>query len=58
MNKDQVKGRIKTAKGELKVIAGNAMGNERLAEKGKLEKIVGKAQARFGDIREEVESDK
>ena len=56
MNKDQVKGRIKTAKGQLKVVAGNVVSNERLIEEGKGEKVVGKIQAGYGDIKHELES--
>ena len=58
MNKDQVKGRIKTAKGEVKVVTGKAVGNDRLAAKGKVEKVVGKIQTGYGDLKEKIESDK
>lgn len=56
MNKDQVKGRIKTAKGQVKVVAGNVVSNERLIEEGKVEKVVGKIQAGYGDIKHKLES--
>jgi uncharacterized protein YjbJ (UPF0337 family) len=58
MNEDQVKGRIKTAKGDLKVIAGKAVGNRNLIEKGKGERAVGKIQAGYGDLKKKIESDK
>jgi uncharacterized protein YjbJ (UPF0337 family) len=58
MNKDQVKGRMKTAKGELKVVTGSIVGNERLAEKGKVEKMVGKIQTGYGDLKNKLKSDK
>jgi uncharacterized protein YjbJ (UPF0337 family) len=58
MNKDQVKGRIKTAKGKLKVIAGKAVGNNRLTGKGELEKVAGKIQADYGDVKGIFETDK
>jgi uncharacterized protein YjbJ (UPF0337 family) len=58
MNKDQVKGRIKTAKGEVKVVTGKVVGNERLADKGKVEKVVGRIQTGYGDLKEKLESDK
>jgi uncharacterized protein YjbJ (UPF0337 family) len=54
MNKDQVKGRIRTATGQVKVVTGNAVGNDRLAEKGKLEKVIGKVQAGYGDAKEKL----
>jgi uncharacterized protein YjbJ (UPF0337 family) len=58
MNEDQVKGRIKTAKGDLKVIAGKAVGNKDLIEKGKNERVVGKIQAGYGDLKDKIESEK
>jgi uncharacterized protein YjbJ (UPF0337 family) len=58
MNKDQVKGRIKTAAGTLKIVTGNAVGNDRLAGKGQVEKAVGKVQAGYGDLKEKLEKDK
>ena len=58
MNKDQVKGRIKTATGTLKIVTGNAVGNDRLAGKGQIEKGVGKVQAGYGDLKEKLEKDK
>jgi uncharacterized protein YjbJ (UPF0337 family) len=51
VNKDQVKGRAKEAKGKLKEVTGNLVGNEKLATKGKIEKNLGKLQAKIGDIR-------
>lgn len=58
MNKDQVKGRIKTATGTVKVVTGNAVGNDRLAGKGEVEKAGGKIQAGYGDLKEKLENDK
>ena len=54
MNKDQVKGRVKEAEGKMKELAGKLVGNERLQAKGKAEKILGKAQAKFGDVKKDV----
>jgi uncharacterized protein YjbJ (UPF0337 family) len=36
MNKDQVKGRIKEAKGDAKAVAGKVLGNESLTAEGKV----------------------
>ncbi len=54
MNKDQVKGRIKEAKGKAKEIAGKVVGNKDLEQKGKIENADGKVQAGYGDLREDV----
>jgi uncharacterized protein YjbJ (UPF0337 family) len=54
VNKDQVKGRAKEAKGKLKEVTGNLVGNEKLGTKGKIEKNLGKLQAKIGDIRRDL----
>ena len=54
MNKDQLKGHVKEVKGTIKEIAGKLVGNEKLEQKGKIQKIVGEAQAQIGDIKESV----
>ena len=54
MNKDQVKGRVNETKGKIKEVAGKLVGNEKLEAKGKVQKIVGKAQAKFGDVKKDV----
>jgi len=54
MNKDQVKGRIKEAKGKAKEIAGKVVGNKDLERKGKIENAEGKVQAGYGDLKEDI----
>ena len=54
MKKDQVKGRVKEAEGMVKEITGKLVVNTELEEKGKLEKTVGKVQAGFGDVRQDI----
>ena len=54
MNKDQVKGRIEEAKGKVKEIAGNVVGNEDLAQEGKIQNAKGKVQAGYGDLKEDI----
>ena len=54
MNKDQVKGRVKEAEGKVKEVAGKLVGNSTLEQKGKAEKTVGKVQAAYGDIKNDV----
>jgi uncharacterized protein YjbJ (UPF0337 family) len=54
INKDQVKGRVKEAEGKIKEVAGKLVGNETLEAKGKIQKTLGKAQAKFGDVKQDV----
>jgi uncharacterized protein YjbJ (UPF0337 family) len=56
MNKDQVKGRFEEAKGKIKEVTGQAVGNKSLEAKGNIQKNVGKIQAGFGDVKSEVKS--
>ena len=53
-NKDQVQGRAKEVKGKIKEVAGKLVGNEKLEEKGKIQKTVGQAQAAIGDLKKDV----
>lgn len=54
MDKDQVKGRIKEAKGKVKQVTGKAVGNEELEQEGRIEKSGGKIQAEYGDLKEYI----
>ena len=54
MNKDQVKGRVEQAKGSVKEATGKVVGNQKLETEGKIDKSTGKAQADFGDLKEDV----
>ena len=58
MNKDQVKGRVNETEGKIKELAGRLVGNEKLEAKGQAQKIVGKAQAKFGDVKKAVKDAK
>jgi uncharacterized protein YjbJ (UPF0337 family) len=58
VNKDQVKGRIKEAEGSVKETAGKVTGKESLEQKGKLQKVAGKVQAGYGDIKNDARKDK
>jgi len=53
-NKDQVEGRVKEIKGTIKEVAGRMVGNESLEAKGNVQKVVGKAQAKFGDVKRDM----
>lgn len=54
MNKDQVKGRTKQVTGKVKEVAGKVTGNVRTEAKGMAEKTAGKAQAAYGDTKEQI----
>ena len=57
MDKNQVKGRIKEAEGKTKEVTGKIIGNKNLEQKGKAEKTVGKVQAGYGDLKNDVKKD-
>lgn len=52
MNKDQVSGRIEEAKGNIKEVAGKAVGNEKLQGEGVADQAAGKVQKTYGDAKE------
>jgi uncharacterized protein YjbJ (UPF0337 family) len=52
MNKDQLAGRMEEAKGNLKEVAGKAVGSEKLEGKGIAEQAAGKVQKTYGDVKE------
>jgi uncharacterized protein YjbJ (UPF0337 family) len=56
INKDQVKGRVEEAKGAVKEATGKLVGNETLEAKGNIQKNLGKVQAKFGDVKQDVKN--
>lgn len=56
VNKDQVKGVAKQAKGAVKQAAGKAMGNEQMQAEGTVDKVEGKIQKGFGDAKQKVKT--
>jgi uncharacterized protein YjbJ (UPF0337 family) len=54
INNDQVKGRVAEAKGTVKEAAGKLAGDKTLEVKGNLQKNLGKVQAKFGDVKQNV----
>jgi uncharacterized protein YjbJ (UPF0337 family) len=54
VNKDQVKGRTKEVEGKVNEITGKVLGDKKLEVKGKIQQIGGEAQAKFGDLRQNV----
>jgi uncharacterized protein YjbJ (UPF0337 family) len=56
MNKDQIKGRVEEAKGSIKESVGRIAGKPDLEDRGTLQKVAGKAQKTYGDVKEEVKN--
>jgi uncharacterized protein YjbJ (UPF0337 family) len=54
INKDQVKGRVRKVKGTIKEATGKLVGNKMLQAKGNIQKNLGKVQAKFGDLKKNV----
>lgn len=54
MDKDQVKGRAKQTEGELEESAGKIVGDKEMERSGKLKKVIGKVQSRYGDIKSDI----
>ena len=54
INRDQVKGRIRKLEGKLMEGTAKVVGSRKLRVKGKVQGIVGAAQAKFGDVRQRV----
>jgi uncharacterized protein YjbJ (UPF0337 family) len=55
INKDQVEGRVKEAAGQVQESAGKAVGNTKQQIKGTLNKTGGAAQAKYGDVKSDIE---
>jgi uncharacterized protein YjbJ (UPF0337 family) len=54
INKDQVEGRVKEAAGKTQEVAGRVTGNHTQEAKGMVNKNLGAAQAKAGDLTEKV----
>jgi uncharacterized protein YjbJ (UPF0337 family) len=54
MNRDQVAGIAKQVKGSVKQTAGKATGNRRTQIEGAADKLAGKVQKAYGDVKEKV----
>jgi len=54
--KDQIQGRMKEVQGKIKEVAGKLVGNRELQAKGMAQKIRGKAQAKFGDVKQQLKT--
>jgi uncharacterized protein YjbJ (UPF0337 family) len=58
MNKDQVEGRAKEAAGKVQEVAGKVVGSANQQVKGNINKNVGAAQAKFGDVKRDIKDSK
>jgi uncharacterized protein YjbJ (UPF0337 family) len=58
INKDQVEGRVDEAQGKVKEATGVIMDDKKMQLEGNVQKNVGKAQKGYGDIKQELQSDK
>jgi uncharacterized protein YjbJ (UPF0337 family) len=54
VNKDQVKGRTHEMEGSINEVVGKLVGDKKLEVKGKVQQIGGEAQAKLGDVRQEL----
>ena len=54
INKDQIDGRMKEAAGKVQEVAGRATGNHTQEAKGAINKNLGAAQAKVGDVTEKA----
>jgi uncharacterized protein YjbJ (UPF0337 family) len=54
MNKQHLKGHAKEAEGKIKELTGKLVGNERLEEKGRAEKIAGRHEAARADLKDDI----
>jgi uncharacterized protein YjbJ (UPF0337 family) len=54
INRDQVDGRLKEAGGKVREVTGRATGNQTQEAKGAINKNLGAAQAKVGDVTEKA----
>ena len=52
MNKDQIAGSVKEAKGTIKEMTGKAIGDTKLESAGKIDGLWGRIQNAFGGLKE------
>jgi len=58
VNKDQINGRVDEAKGSVKEITGKVLDDKGMEIQGNIQKNVGKAQAGFGDLKQDIQKGK
>jgi uncharacterized protein YjbJ (UPF0337 family) len=57
INKDQIEGRAKEVAGKVQEVAGKAVGSTTQQVKGAVNKAAGAAQAKYGDVKNDIKSD-
>lgn len=57
MDKDRVEGAGKNIKGKAKTMAGKVLGDEKLKNDGRADRVKGKVQNTVGGIKEELDDD-
>ena len=58
VNKDQVNGRVEETKGAVKEITGKVLDDKGMEIEGNIQKNLGKAQAGYGDIKQDIKEGK
>jgi uncharacterized protein YjbJ (UPF0337 family) len=58
VNEDQIRGRLKEAEGKAREVAGKMAGDKKLELKGNVQRALGEAQAKFGDIKQKMKESK
>ena len=54
MDKNQIKGEAKKAKGKVKEVTGRTIGNDKMEQEGKLEHAKGTVQKKYGEVKSDV----
>jgi uncharacterized protein YjbJ (UPF0337 family) len=54
VNKDQIKGQANEVDGKIKEVTGKVVGDKELEVKGSIQGSVGKAQKKFGDVKQDA----
>jgi len=57
MNSDQLSGKIKKVKGDIREAAGKALGDNKMKNKGKIQNATGKIQEAYGNIKEDLKKE-
>lgn len=56
VDKNETKGAVKEAGGKLKQAAGDATGDERMESEGNADRVEGKAQKKYGKVKDALKS--
>jgi uncharacterized protein YjbJ (UPF0337 family) len=54
LNKDQIKGQANEVDGKIKEVTGKVVGDKEMQVKGSIQGIVGQAQKKFGDLKQDA----